>query len=70
LAADASGDAAPEAGLAKGARIALVVGNEGAGLSPAARERADRTIALPIEQEVESLNVAVAAGILLYTLSR
>ncbi len=47
-------------------RLALVVGNEGAGLSADARERIDTVVALPIA--IESLNVAVAAGILLYQL--
>jgi TrmH family RNA methyltransferase len=65
-AADASGTAlgsvdAPD-------RLALVVGNEGGGLSSATRERADHLVALPIASAVESLNVAVAAGILLYEL--
>jgi tRNA G18 (ribose-2'-O)-methylase SpoU len=32
--------------------------------------RADRLVALPIAAGVESLNVAVAAGILLYELRR
>jgi RNA methyltransferase, TrmH family len=50
------------------ARLALVVGNEGAGVSADARARADRMVALPIASAVESLNVAVAAGILLYEL--
>ena len=49
-------------------RLALVVGNEGAGLSPDARSRVDRLAALPIAPDVESLNVAVATGILLYQL--
>jgi RNA methyltransferase, TrmH family len=49
-------------------RVALVVGNEGAGLSPEARARAERIVALPLSRNVESLNVAVATGILLYTL--
>jgi TrmH family RNA methyltransferase len=49
-------------------RLALAVGNEGGGLSAATRERADALVALPIAADVESLNVAVAAGILLYTL--
>ena len=48
--------------------LAIAVGNEGSGLSPAIRQRAERLVSLPIEQAVESLNVAVAAGILLYTL--
>ena len=50
------------------ARLALVVGNEGAGLSPDARGRFDALAALPIGSNVESLNVAVATGILLYQL--
>jgi len=49
-------------------RLALVVGNEGAGLSDDARQRVDRLAALPIASTVESLNVAVATGILLYQL--
>ena len=49
-------------------RLALVVGNEGAGLSTDAHQRVDRMVALPIEGTVESLNVAVATGILLYQL--
>ena len=51
-------------------RLALAFGNEGSGLSPAVRERAARLVALPITTEVESLNVAVAAGIILYELRR
>lgn len=48
--------------------LAIAVGNEGGGLSPAVRERAVRLVALPITSAVESLNVAVAAGILLFEL--
>ncbi|MGH7669691.1 MAG: TrmH family RNA methyltransferase [Gemmatimonadaceae bacterium] len=49
-------------------RLALVVGNEGAGASEDARTRAQQFVALPIGSAVESLNVAVATGILLYEL--
>jgi TrmH family RNA methyltransferase len=49
-------------------RLALVVGNEGGGLSSLSRTRADRLVALPIAASTDSLNVAVAAGILLYEL--
>jgi TrmH family RNA methyltransferase len=49
-------------------RLALVVGNEGGGLSDEARSRADLLAALPIGSVVESLNVAVATGIFLYQL--
>jgi TrmH family RNA methyltransferase len=51
-------------------RVALIVGNEGAGLSSDAKARAHRTIALPLSSDVESLNVAVATGILLYLLTQ
>jgi TrmH family RNA methyltransferase len=52
--------------VAPPARIAIVVSNEGAGLSPDARRRATRLVGIPIAPDVESLNVAVAAGILLH----
>ncbi|MEP6989572.1 MAG: RNA methyltransferase, partial [bacterium] len=63
---DAAG--APLDTLAPPSRLALVVGNEGAGLSPDARSRVDALAALPIGAVVESLNVAVATGIFLYQL--
>ena len=50
--------------------VALVLGNEGAGVSPALELAADRRVAIPLARGVESLNVAVAAGILLYEVTR
>jgi TrmH family RNA methyltransferase len=50
--------------------LALVVGNEGAGVSPTLEAAADRKVAIPLARGVESLNVAVAAGILLYEVIR
>jgi len=67
-AADAHGDVV--SAVKTPARVALVVGNEGAGLSGEARARAKRTVSLPIAGDVESLNVAVATGILLYLVTR
>jgi TrmH family RNA methyltransferase len=67
-AADVSGESIRS--TAPPARLGLIVGNEGSGLSSEARTRADRLVALPIASTVESLNVAVAAGILLYELDR
>lgn len=49
-------------------RLALLVGNEGAGLSPEGRERVEQSVSIPIGSAVESLNVAVATGIILYQL--
>jgi len=49
-------------------RLAIVVGNEGAGLSEALRALCSDVVSLPMAPGVESLNVAVAAGITLYAL--
>jgi len=65
-ATDASGEPLERATAPK--RLAIAFGNEGAGLSPGLRARARRTVSLPISSSVESLNVAVAAGIILYEL--
>lgn len=49
-------------------RLAVAVGNEGAGLSSEVRARSKRIVSLPLTRGAESLNVAVAAGIILYQL--
>jgi TrmH family RNA methyltransferase len=53
-----------------GGPIALVLGNEGAGITPGLVSSASETVSIPLRGEVESLNVAVAAGILLYEVTR
>jgi RNA methyltransferase, TrmH family len=50
--------------------LALVLGNEGAGVGPALAAAARRRVSIPLAGPVESLNVAVAAGILLYEVTR
>jgi len=50
--------------------ILLVVGNEGAGVSPVMDAAADRRIGITLAPGAESLNVAVAAGILLHEVTR
>jgi TrmH family RNA methyltransferase len=47
-----------------------VVGNEGAGVSADLRALAVHQVAIPLARGAESLNVAVAAGILLYEATR
>ena len=49
---------------------ALMIGNEGAGLSPELLALADARIAIPTTGRVESLNAAVAGSLLLYEASR
>lgn len=46
--------------------VALVVGNEGAGIRPELLARAAGRVGIPLRAGAESLNVAVAAGILLF----
>lgn len=51
-------------------RVALVVGGEGPGLSDDLRQAADDLVTIPMAAPVESLNVAVAAAILVYASRR
>ena len=46
----------------------LVVGNEGNGVSQRLKDVATVTVSIPMENGMESLNVAVSAGILMYLL--
>jgi RNA methyltransferase, TrmH family len=49
---------------------ALVLGPESTGLSDEELTKTDRTVKIPMQGEVESLNVSVAAGIILYEAAR
>ncbi len=62
------GDDLYETGL--GGALVLALGSEGTGLSAGTRARADLRVTVPVAQPVESLNVAVAASIVLHELSR
>ena len=53
-----------------GEKFALVIGNEARGISDAVREAADCRVKLPMRGGAESLNAAVAAGIMMYELMR
>jgi len=48
----------------------ILVGAEGAGLDSAVVDLADGTVTIPMDRDVESLNVAVATGVLLQRLRR
>ena len=53
-----------------GERFALVIGNEARGISEATRSAATTLVKLPMRGGAESLNAAVAAGIMMYELMR
>lgn len=46
--------------------VAILIGNEGNGLAPETAAAADRTVRIPMENGVESLNAAVAGSVLLW----
>lgn len=48
----------------------LIMGSEGTGLHRIVRDQCDTLVRIPIHGHVDSLNVSVAAGILLYELTR
>lgn len=49
---------------------AFLIGNEGNGLSERLSDQADCLIRIPMEGQVESLNAAMSAGILMYEAGR
>ena len=53
-----------------GEKFVLIIGNEGNGVSPSVRETATHHLRLPMRGGAESLNAAVAAGIMMYELTR
>jgi 23S rRNA (guanosine2251-2'-O)-methyltransferase len=51
-------------------RTALILGGEGTGISRLLRESCDALVAVPSKGRLDSLNVSVAAGVLLYEILR
>ncbi|NOY14758.1 MAG: RNA methyltransferase [bacterium] len=51
-------------------KIALVFGNEHSGVSKTAKDWADKKIIIPMSGFVESLNLSVSVGVVLYELRR
>ena len=66
----AASEGTPVSRLSAPERLALVVGNEGAGVRAAVRELCRASVAIPLARGAESLNVAVAAGIVLFEVAR
>ena len=66
---DASGETSIDAFDASG-DLVLVVGSEGKGLSRLVRENCDTVLSIPMAGPTESLNAAVAAGVVLAEVAR
>ena len=56
--------------LKKGGKNAIIMGSEGKGMRRLVEENCDITIRLPMNEKVESLNVATAAAIVLYEINK
>jgi 23S rRNA (guanosine2251-2'-O)-methyltransferase len=67
-AADSAGTPMAKVDLSGG--LALVFGAEGKGLRPLVRRASDAIVSIPLAGQVESLNVSVAAAVLLYEAQR
>lgn len=50
--------------------VALIIGSEGKGISRILKEESDFVVSLPMNGQINSLNASVAAGILMYEVSR
>ena len=66
--ADAGGSPLGEANFS--GKVAIVMGSEGTGMSRLVREKCDVILSIPTCGKLDSLNVSVAAGILLYEVHR
>lgn len=59
-------DAVPYSDIQHTGAFAIIMGNEGSGIQPQLLAMTDQNIIIPIFGQAESLNVAVATGIVLY----
>ncbi|MBJ6745663.1 23S rRNA (guanosine(2251)-2'-O)-methyltransferase RlmB [Streptococcus sp. 121] len=51
-------------------KLALIIGNEGKGISPNIKKQVDEMITIPMGGHVQSLNASVAAAVLMYEVYR
>ena len=66
--ADTEGHEIKDANRQEGEKIALFLGNEAQGLSGKLKKKLDLKVSIKMENDFDSLNVSVAAGILIYAL--
>jgi 23S rRNA (guanosine2251-2'-O)-methyltransferase len=46
--------------------VAVILGNEGKGIRPSIENKCDFLVTIPMKGKVQSLNVSVSAGVILY----
>ncbi len=63
-------DAMPVTECSFSGRQAVFIGNEGSGLPPEIASRCDRKIIIPMQGSINSLNAAMAAGILMWEIRK
>ena len=51
-------------------KLALIIGNEGKGISSNIKKQVDEMLTIPMNGHVQSLNASVAAAILMYEVFR
>ena len=68
LLADMEGENIFDVKLNKDATVGVIIGNEGNGATEEVRKLATRSVSIPMQNEVESLNAAVSASIIMYKL--
>ncbi len=66
--ADMGGNSISETDLT--GRVVLVMGSEGKGLRDLTRSKCDNLVSIPAKGHVDSLNVSVAAGVMMYEVRR
>jgi 23S rRNA (guanosine2251-2'-O)-methyltransferase len=66
----AEAEGKPASGLDLRGRVCIVMGSEGTGMHRLVRERCDALVSIPAAGHVDSFNVSVAAGILMFEARR
>ena len=51
-------------------RVVLVAGNESEGMRPGVQKNCDEIVSIPLANELDSLNVAVATAVVLFQIRR
>ncbi|MGA0351258.1 MAG: 23S rRNA (guanosine(2251)-2'-O)-methyltransferase RlmB [Acholeplasmataceae bacterium] len=51
-------------------KVAMIMGNEGSGLRPLVKKKCDQFVKIPMKGHMESLNVSVAAALLMYEMTQ